>query len=204
LRSSAVGDFLHSFVAMTVAVCVIKAVLQTLGERAAKWPAMDPVEKNLQRVSHACVYMLVFAVIKFSSLWRVALGLYIDLFGHTERTESWLNGILIFGFVICCARLRTGWRSFRYFNPQFHPEITVLRVGAVVRIAGGIGSLIYLFPRGDTYIYAGEWWALFYVSAFVAAACFVVAGLIRLFMLRPRTIDVPEPGPDPRDQWTWE
>jgi hypothetical protein len=204
MQGSDIGDFIVNVFVGMLTFAAIPAVIGTVAERAAKWHTMDPVEKNLQRVSHSCVYLLFAYAIKFGGYWSFAVDLYTYFFGFNEQSVYWINAGLIYGVCVCCVRLVTGWCAFRFFNPQFHPDIQVLRFGAVVRIAGGIGTLIYLYPKRYLYAHAGPWWALFCAATLAAAICFAVVGLARLLMLRPRNSEPPVVGPDPRDLWNWE
>jgi hypothetical protein len=62
----------------------------------------------------------------------------------------------------------------------------MLRTGAIVKAMVGIGGLVYLTPKHDTYIYGGGWQAFAYHPLWLIAAWCALIGPIRLFLLRPR------------------
>ena len=186
--SSLRGMILFGLIWM-VLIRAVPVVLAEALESTSRFHQLDPVEKNLQRISHSIVYMLAIGAVKFGGYWPVAVNLYAYMFDYTKRTEDWLNGFVIFGICVCCVRIRTGRRAFRFFNPAFHELTPVLRMRAIIKAAVGWVGLVYLTENHHTYIYAGGWWALAYNPLWLIAAWCALVGPIRLFLLRPRRAD---------------
>lgn len=196
-------------------LAAVETGLGTLITRLETFHQLDPVERNLQRVSHSIAYIVggLTVIAGYSPVLahifaNILSGIFTKIFGYSQDARSWQFGILAAVLGVGLIRIRTGLRAFRFFNPEFYEHTTVLRAGAAVKTAIGIGGLVYLALKHDAYIYAGGWWVAAYETLGVIAAWCSVIGPVRLFLLRPRrTLSDPR---EPVEQdirqreWRWD
>jgi hypothetical protein len=183
---SSVADVGIVFLAFIVLRAAVLVGLEFIASRPAAFEQLDPVEKNLQRISHSTVYIIALLALKFGSYWRTVVELYVETIGYGQDPCLWVDVILVALLGVSVTRIRTGWRAFRFFNPAFYELTSMLRTRALVKTAAGISGLVYLTPKHDTYIYGGGWLALAYNPLWLIAAWCALIGPIRLFLLRPR------------------
>jgi hypothetical protein len=166
-------------------IAALKAAIEFLVTRPAAFEQLDPLERNLQRVSHSIAYMIA-ALVLYNGYRPALAAIYIRIFGYSAYAEQWSDGALAAVVAVSIIRIRTGHRAFRFFNPEFYEHTSILRAKAAVKSAIGLGGLFYLHFKRKQYIYAGESWELAYNALWLIAAWCVVIGPIRLFLLRPR------------------
>lgn len=183
---SGAADIGAVFLGFLVLRAVVLVGLEMIASRPGEFAQLDPVEKNLQRISHSLVYIIALLALKFTPYWHTIVGFYVSMIGYGNDPNLWVEAILIALLLVCVTRIRTGFRSFRFFNPAFYELTSMLRTRAVVKTAVGIGGLLYLTPKYHTYIYGGGWMALAYNPLWLMAAWCALVGPIRLFLLRPR------------------
>jgi hypothetical protein len=162
-------------------VAALKAAIEFLLTRPAAFEQLDPLERNLQRVSHSLAYMIT-ALVLYNN-YRSALA---GISGYSPSADQWLDGALAAVAVVGIIRFRTGRRAFRFFNPEFYEHTSILRAKAAFKSAAGIGGLLYLHSKRNHYIYAGKRWEIAYYVLWLIAAWCAVIGPVRLFLLRPR------------------
>lgn len=199
------GSFITTVFILVAVFGALKAALEIAVARWAHFPRMDPVERNLQRVSHSMAYILATGAIILGGYGpqatRVYLYIYTGLFPYSPAAVYGLPLIAAAVVAIGVIRIRTARRAFRFFNPEFHEHATIMRSQAAVKAVGGLGGLLYLTLRHDAYIYAGGWWWLTYQAVWLLAAWCAVVGPVRLFLLRRRRAD--DLNIDP-PEWHWE
>jgi hypothetical protein len=167
---------------------VLGAALQVVFGRLASFGQMDPLERNLQRVSHGIAVIAAVGALKAGSYEPAIIAFYTRFFGYAASAGLWLQGLMILYCLASALRIRTGLRALRFFNAEFHEHAPIMRAGAAVKAVLGLGGLVYLHLNHDQYIYAGGWWVTTYDTLWLAAAWCAVIGPIRLFLLRARRI----------------
>ena len=209
------GNLLGYWLVYSFLMALLQVGLGTLITRLETFHQIDPLERNLQRVSHSIAYIVggLAAIAGYSPILthifvNILSSILTKIFGYSQDPRSWQFGILAAVLGVGLIRIRTGLRAFRFFNPEFHEHTTVLRAGAAVKTAIGLGGLVYLALKHDAYIYAGGWWVVAYETLGVIAVWCSVIGPVRLFLLRPRrTLSDPR---EPVEQdirqreWGWD
>jgi hypothetical protein len=166
-------------------IAALKVAIEFLLTRSAAFEQLDPLERNLQRVSHSIAYMIA-ALVLYNSYRPALAALYTGIFGYSPYAEQWSDGALAAVVAVSLVRIRTGRRAFRFFNPEFYEHTSILRAKAAVKSAVGLGGLYYLHFKRNHYIYAGERWEIAYNVLWLIAAWCALVGPVRLFLLRTR------------------
>jgi hypothetical protein len=179
------GTIVRAILVYIFLIAALKAAIEFLVTRPAVFAQLDPLERNLQRVSHSIVYMIA-ALALYNSYWPALVAFYTRIFGYSPHAEQWLDGALAATVTVSLIRIRTGRRAFRFFNPEFYEHTSILRAKAAVKSAVGLGGLYYLHLKRKQYIYAGGSWELAYYVLWLIAAWCAVVGPVRLFLLRTR------------------
>jgi hypothetical protein len=197
--------WLNSFVTCAIVYIVGYSLLVGVGEavsrRAVQLRQMEPVERNLQRVSHSVAYIAATLAVIYPSFWPLALSLCTSVMPASfPDADEGLPLIAVCVVGVSVLRIYAGLRAFRFFNPGFHEATPLLRPRAVCKTALGLGGLVYLAHNRAAYIDAGTGWTLLYAALWLAGAWCAVTGPVRLYLLRPRRIDGGNIEPP---EWNW-
>jgi hypothetical protein len=200
LQSLIAGVFIY-IVGFNLLIGVLGALSAVSGQ-LAEARRQDPVERNLQRVSHSVAYITGALALIFGGYWPEALSVYTNWMpAALPHADQALPIIVIAIIGVSVIRIYTGLRAFRFFNPAFHETTPLLRPRAIFKAVIGIGGLVYLADnRGAYIIYADAWWEYVYDALWIAAGWCLVTGLVRLFLLRRRRLDGGNIEPP---EWNW-
>ena len=179
-------------------------LVQAYVGHVGQWDQLDPVERNLRRVSHGTAYLAAIAALVSGHWPALDAGLAsIDSLSYGELGRNIVTGWLGAAGLI---RIYTGLRAFRYFNPTYYENTAALRVRALCGIAIGIAGLVWLGRVHDAWIGAGLWWGFAWDGFQLLAGLNLLTSCVRLLLLRPRRA-VPFPGPVEdeirADEWRW-
>jgi hypothetical protein len=83
------------FLAFLILRAGVLVGLELIVSRPAVFEQLDPVEKNLQRISHSMVYIIALLALKFSDYWRTVVDLYVEMIGYGQDPNLWVDAILI-------------------------------------------------------------------------------------------------------------
>jgi hypothetical protein len=176
--------------------------LMAVSGHMAEARRQDPVERNLQRVSHSVAHIAGILAIIFGGYKLQAFSLYNSFMPVAlPAADQTLPPVALIVIVVSVIRINAGLRAFRFFHPAFHEATPLLRPRAILKIAIGIGGLVYLADhRAAFIIFADAWWEYVYDALWIAALWCAVTGLVRLFLLRRRRLDGGNIDPP---EWNW-
>jgi hypothetical protein len=200
LQSLIAGVFIY-IVGFNLLIGVLGALSAVSGQ-LAEARRQDPVERNLQRVSHSVAYIIGTLALIFGGYWPEALNVYTSIVPASFPDADQVLPIIVIAIMgISVIRIHAGLRAFGFFNPSFHETTPLLRPRAILKTALGIGGLVYLAHNRVAYtIYADAWWKYVYAALWIAAGWCLVTGLVRLFLLRRRRLDGGNIEPP---EWNW-
>lgn len=193
-------SFVSNLVIAVVGYGMLLGALEAVGARMAEVRQLEPVERNLQRVSHGVAYITGTLAVIFGGYWPLAIDAYTSIMPASAKADLGLPLVAALIMGASAFRIRAGLRAFRFFNPEFQESTPLLRPRAAVKTALGIGGLVYLAHNRDAYLYASGWWVLAYAALWLAAAWCAVTGPVRLFLLRRRRLDGGNVEPP---EWNW-
>lgn len=200
LQSLIAGVFIY-IVGFNLLIGLLGALSAVSGQ-LAEARRQDPVERNLQRVSHSVAYIAGALALIFGGYWPQAFSVYTNVIPASLPNADQALPIIVIAIIgVSVIRIYAGLRAFRFFNPAFHETTPLLRLRAIFKTALGIGGLVYLAHNRAAYIiFAAAWWEYVYDALWIAAAWCLVTGLVRLFLLRRRRLDGGNIEPP---EWNW-